>query len=182
MKRAITTTAATTTVDTNNTVADSRGTKWLHHNNDTAAGTTLLERKIENATVGLRPEFSKLLYGIINNDALTIVDYIQAMKVETNLSDNYRKNLVMLLCVFSKFYNNNTNENKNKKERTFRTINRDDIVSFLESFRRPEPSDPMHKWIGTYNTYRIHLLRFFKWLPSFRRIAFPITGIVAKSS
>jgi integrase len=22
----------------------------------------------------------------------------------------------------------------------------------------------MHKWIGTYNTYRIHLLRFFKWL------------------
>lgn len=22
----------------------------------------------------------------------------------------------------------------------------------------------MHKWIGTYNAYRIHLLRFFKWL------------------
>jgi hypothetical protein len=22
----------------------------------------------------------------------------------------------------------------------------------------------MHKWIGTYNLFRIHLLRFFKWL------------------
>lgn len=22
----------------------------------------------------------------------------------------------------------------------------------------------VHKWIGTYNTYRVHLLRFFKWL------------------
>ena len=22
----------------------------------------------------------------------------------------------------------------------------------------------MHKWIGTYNIYRIYLLRFFKWL------------------
>jgi integrase/recombinase XerD len=24
--------------------------------------------------------------------------------------------------------------------------------------------DPLHKWIGTYNTRRIYLLRFFKWL------------------
>ena len=34
----------------------------------------------------------------------------------------------------------------------------------MDSFRRSEAADPMHKWIGTYNTYRIHLLRFFKWL------------------
>jgi hypothetical protein len=26
--------------------------------------------------------------------------------------------------------------------------------------------DPLHKWIGTYNIYREHLLRFFKWLHS----------------
>jgi hypothetical protein len=24
--------------------------------------------------------------------------------------------------------------------------------------------DPMHRWIGTYNLFRIYLLRFFKWL------------------
>jgi integrase len=43
-------------------------------------------------------------------------------------------------------------------------MSRNDIVSFLESFRKPETFDPLHKWIGTYNICRIHLLRFFKWL------------------
>ena len=41
---------------------------------------------------------------------------------------------------------------------------RTDIVSFLENFRKTEEADPMHKWIGTYNIFRIHLIRFFKWL------------------
>ena len=36
----------------------------------------------------------------------------------------------------------------------------------MDSFRRTETQDPMHKWIGTYNLFRIHLLRFFKWLYS----------------
>ena len=55
---------------------------------------------------------------------------------------------------FSIFYNN----------KSFKQITRDDLVSFLDSFRKPESVDPLHKWIGTYNTYRIHLTRFFKWL------------------
>jgi hypothetical protein len=43
-------------------------------------------------------------------------------------------------------------------------MTRDDMLSFLDSFRRSEVSDPMHKWIGTYNLYRMTLFRFFKWL------------------
>jgi integrase len=43
-------------------------------------------------------------------------------------------------------------------------MTKDDIVSFLDGLRKPEAADPLHKWIGTYNIYRIHLLRFFKWL------------------
>ena len=43
-------------------------------------------------------------------------------------------------------------------------MSREDIISFLESYRKPEASDVMHKWIGTYNIYRVHLVRFFKWL------------------
>jgi len=41
---------------------------------------------------------------------------------------------------------------------------REDILKFLDSFRKIESIDPLHKWIGTYNMYRIHLMRFFKWL------------------
>jgi integrase len=32
--------------------------------------------------------------------------------------------------------------------------------------RKIETQDPLHKWIGSYNVYKIHLLRFFKWLYS----------------
>jgi integrase len=76
------------------------------------------------------------------------------MRTETNLSDSYRRDNIKLLCTFSKY-----NDNK-----PFKTITREDIIAFLESFRRPEVTDPLHKWIGTYNLYLVILLRFFKWL------------------
>ena len=34
----------------------------------------------------------------------------------------------------------------------------------MDSFRKTETVDPLHKWIGTYNAYRVNLVRFFKWL------------------
>ena len=78
------------------------------------------------------------------------------MKVEINLSDHYRKDLIDILCKLSKH-----NENKSYREMTNL-----DIIGYLDIFRKPETLDPLHKWIGTYNIYRIHLLRFFKWLYS----------------
>jgi integrase len=117
------------------------------------------QRMIENITIGLRPAFSKLLNSLSwEGNGSTIVDYIQAMKIEINLSDNYRSTIIVILCRFSTFV---TSKEDNK---TFKTMTRDDILSFLDSFRRSEVSDPMHKWIGTYNLYRMTLFRFFKWL------------------
>jgi hypothetical protein len=46
----------------------------------------------------------------------------------------------------------------------FKSITRDEVISFLNIVRKPESSDPLHKWIGTYNQYRVYLIRFFKWL------------------
>ena len=43
-------------------------------------------------------------------------------------------------------------------------MNREDILLFFDSFRKPENSDPLHKWIGTYNQYAVLLIKFFKWL------------------
>ena len=70
-----------------------------------------------------------------------IIKYIQAMKTETNLSDHYRKNTIEALTRFSKYKDNN---NKSLKD-----ISRDDIITFLDSFRKTETADPLHKWIGT---------------------------------
>jgi integrase len=59
-------------------------------------------------------------------------------------------------------------------------MTRDDVLEYLNSHRRPEESDPLHKWIGTYNLRRIYLLRFFKWLyyPAIEQGKRPIPDVV----
>ena len=53
-----------------------------------------LDRKIDEVTAGLRQGYTKNLYSISVQNALSIVDYILAMKTEVNLSDHYRKDLI----------------------------------------------------------------------------------------
>jgi hypothetical protein len=69
--------------------------------------------------------------------------------------------IIKILTFLAGFYYNNNSTN-NKK--SFKEMTREDILSYLDSLRKPEASDPMHKWIGTYNLYIMHLIRFFKWL------------------
>lgn len=76
------------------------------------------------------------------------------MKNEINLSDGYRKLNIYVFYSISKFFNN---------RKTYNEVTRDDVMQFLDSLRKPEESDPLHKWIGTYNIYRVLLIRFFKW-------------------
>jgi integrase len=114
------------------------------------------DRKIEIVTAGLRPYCNTILYKLSKDNALTIADYVISMKSEINLSDHYRADVIKLLCNLSIFCG---------KVKPFKQMTREeDVLAFLDSFRRPESSDPLHKWIGTYNLYIIHLMRFFKWL------------------
>ncbi len=76
---------------------------------------------------------------------------MSCLKSEVNPSDNYRKAAIVLLCSLSTFFNN---------AKPFKEITRDDLLSFLDSHRKIENIDPLHRWIGTYNLYRIHLMRF----------------------
>jgi hypothetical protein len=43
-------------------------------------------------------------------------------------------------------------------------MTRDDILCYLDKYRKPENEDLLHKWIGTYNITFVTLCRFFKWL------------------
>ena len=120
----------------------------------------LLDRKIEEVVSGLFPYYSNVLGKVAlsnKENALTIISYINAMRTEANLSDNYRRDLILLLSRFSNYFQNNL---------SFKEITRDNLLAFLDSFRKPESADPLHKWIGTYNIHRMHLTRFFKWLYS----------------
>jgi len=130
------------------------------NNNNINDNDPLFERKIQNATEGLSHDCVNWLERVANNNKdniMVITNYIMSMKTETNLSDSYRKSVIILLSQFSIFF---------KNQKSFKSITREDILNFLDSFRKPESVDTLHKWIGTYNTYRIHLMRFFKWLYS----------------
>jgi hypothetical protein len=74
------------------------------------------------------------------------------MKTEINPSNHYRKDTIETLTKLSKFYENKSLD-----------ISRDDIIAFLDHFRKTETADPMHRWIGTYNQYRMIILHFCKW-------------------
>ena len=106
------------------------------------------------STLELADSYPNAFNALSQANASTIADYIQSMKIELNLSDHYKRDVVLLLCKFSKYYSN----------KSFKNLTREDVLVFLNRFIKKEQYDPLHKWIGTYNIYRQHLLRFFKWL------------------
>jgi hypothetical protein len=91
-----------------------------------AKSSPLLDRKIEEISAGLAASSANNLRSISEDNASTIVKYIDIMKVETNLADHYRKDLIEVLCRFSKY-----NDNK-----PYRDLTRDNIITFLETFRK----------------------------------------------
>lgn len=107
--------------------------------------------KIQVTTKGLTATYSKSLRQLSTKNASIICDYISAMKSETNLSDNYRRAVILTLGLFCRFSND-------------RSITRSHITLFLDSIRKPEDVDPLHKSIGTSNYYLVIPTRFFKWL------------------
>ena len=111
------------------------------------------ERRINLITEGLEPLYAKALENIPNENTLAIVDFVLNTKTEVNLSDNHKRNYISVLAKLSKFYHN---------KKSFKEMNREDILLFLDSFRKSENSDPLHKWIGTYNVYTVLLIKFFK--------------------
>jgi hypothetical protein len=116
----------------------------------------VIDTKINQVIRGLSKEISNGLLSISKENSSVTVDYISAMNTEINLSDNYRKDNIRILYSFLRHI----------KNKPFRSIIRDEVISFLNSVRKPESLDPLHKWIGTYNQYRVYLIRFFKWLYS----------------
>jgi hypothetical protein len=118
----------------------------------------MIDRKIENAVEGLSSNCFNFLHKVLRasrENALTICDYISSLKSDINPSDDYRKDTIILLCTLSIFFHSKS------KPKLFKDLTREDILSFLDSFRKIESADPLHKWIGTYNKYRMQLMRFF---------------------
>jgi integrase len=124
-----------------------------------AAGE-VLDRKISIVTEGFTTDrFCELVLRDRNRlskeNALTVCDYIIAMKTEINPRLNTIRTTVQFLSELSKAAG---------IEKKFVDMTRDDILSYLDKCRKLESEDPLHKWIGSYDVKRVILTRFFKWL------------------
>jgi integrase len=121
---------------------------------------TTLERKINLATEGFTTDkFCELLLRdrgrLSKENALTICDYIIAMKREVNPRLSYKRNTIQFLSEVSKTVG---------IAKKFIDMTREDVLCYLDKCRKSENEDPLHKWIGSYNTKLVILSRFFKWL------------------
>lgn len=108
----------------------------------TSTSSDITERKIENTVEGLPSDCFNFLHNRVlpasRENAITICDYISSLKSEINPSDGYRDNTVTLLCKFSIFFNGVKPNSK-----LFKEVTREDVLSFLDSFRKIESVDPL---------------------------------------
>jgi integrase/recombinase XerD len=119
-----------------------------------------LDRKIALATEGFTTtKFCELVLRDRNRlskeNALTISEYIVAMKREINPRLNTVRTTIQFLSELSRSVG---------IAKRFIDMTQEDILLYLDSCRKPENEDVLHKWVGTYNSRRIILFRFFKWL------------------
>ena len=113
------------------------------------------DRKLDLITAGAKPFIKKhLLTKITRENCLIIINYVLAFQTEVNPSEKYRLEVIHKLKLLAEFHN----------PKSFREMTRQDILEYLDSLRKPESVDPLHKWKGTHEVSRIFLLRFFKWL------------------
>lgn len=114
---------------------------------------TTITGLIEECCRGLKQYSYNCIYKAGTNGH-TICKYIIALRSETDLSDNYRENLISILSRISQFHRN----------KPFKSMKRQDIITFLDQNRKSDAEDRLHKWIGTYNLFLTYIISFFKWL------------------
>lgn len=119
----------------------------------------MFEEKVMLATESYTHRFCELVLKdtsrLSKENSLTICEYIIAMKREINHRLSYKRYTIQFLSELSRAVG------IGKK---FIDMTRDDVLCYLDKCRKSEDKDPMHKWIGTYNTKLMTISRFFNWL------------------
>ena len=110
---------------------------------------TLLDNQskiiIERATEGLKKWFiTRLENHEHKTSALTIANFLITAKIESNIAISYKEDLIFTLCKLSNYVG-----------KDFNNFTREDILSYLDSYRKTEAKDPLHSWIGSYNLHRV---------------------------
>jgi integrase len=109
--------------------------------------------------VQYQSNYIKRLFGeVVNANKLNgkiIHDYIVAEEAEINIQESTKGDKIKKLCLLSKFFHH---------KKCFSEMTKADILSYLNSLRKPDVDDPTHRSIGTYNGRQMVFMKFFRWL------------------
>ena len=86
---------------------------------------------------GLIPYFKELIVRTGETNSSTIIDFLLAIRIENNISLSTKSNYIVTISFLSSFH----------KNKLFKQMIRDDILSFLDSFQ------PGHKKTPTIYLY-----------------------------
>ncbi|HJS64303.1 MAG TPA: hypothetical protein VJ767_05540, partial [Nitrososphaeraceae archaeon] len=116
-----------------------------------------LENKIYSITKYQTQYIKKILIELSKNNpenADIICNFIINEQNEINIKESTKEWKIKILVLLCKYL----------KNKSFKSITKEEILSYLNSSRKPESIDPMHKSIGTWNNRQLLFLKFFKWL------------------
>jgi len=93
----------------------------------------IFERRLDEICEGLQPHVKRhLLEKISQENTSTIIEYVLALKTETNLSLVYKEAVVNTLSTLAKFHGGS---------KSFKNMTRNDILKFLDRLRKTEEQD-----------------------------------------
>jgi integrase len=112
------------------------------------------DKKFYQVTSDLKRYRISQLKGLGEINSSLVTEHLYSRMREGNLKPATRASTIDRLCRLSLFH----------KNKSFSEMTTEDIFSYLDTLRRTEAEDPMHKWIGTYNLSTVKITSFFKWL------------------
>ena len=116
------------------------------------ARTNSMIKNYYQVTADLKPYRVSQLKRMDKN-SFPIVEFLYSKMREGNLKPASRASTIDRLCQLSLYHNN----------KPFKEITQEDIFTYLDTIRKTENEDPLHKWIGTYNISVIKIISFFRW-------------------
>jgi hypothetical protein len=115
---------------------------------------SLFEKKYYHVTADLKHYRVNQLKKMGHPNSTLVTEFLFSKMREGNLKPASRSSTIDRLCQLSSYHNN----------KKFREMTNEDVFTYLDSIRRTESEDPLHRWIGTYNLSLIKITSFFKWL------------------
>jgi integrase/recombinase XerD len=114
-----------------------------------------IKQRIIEATLDLNKRYYNLMAEKMSiNNADILARFIIHARRERNIALNTVMIYVVGIYYLETFH----------KHKELYKMDRNDIISFLNSYHKPESIDPLHRWINTYNIRLTAVSKFFKWL------------------